>query len=47
MRERKRYEKPVLSKVELRADEAVLAACKTMGDAGCQGVGDPPPKSAS
>jgi len=31
---RKRYEKPTLSQVSLRPDEAVLGNCKTMSVAG-------------
>ena len=31
---RKPYEKPTLSEVALRPDEAVLGSCKTMGVAG-------------
>jgi hypothetical protein len=31
---RKPYEKPTLSEVALRPEEAVLGACKTMGVAG-------------
>jgi hypothetical protein len=31
MRERMKYTKPVLARVEVKPDEAVLAACKTAG----------------
>lgn len=31
---RKRYEKPVVSRFQLRAEEAVLGSCKTSGNTG-------------
>ena len=38
-REKKQYQKPVVARFELRAEEAVLGFCKTSGNSGPSGGG--------